>query len=71
MKRKTRITRTSIEYAGWKKFGEFLDTKPEIPEIMQYVAVNGMLNPSPKSRPALETLICDRYPGFAMIERLK
>lgn len=71
MKRKTFKVRNSIEYEGWKKFGDFLDTKPEVPEIMRYVVLNGMLDPNPRSRQTLETFIRDRYPGFAMIERLK
>ncbi|KKK74076.1 hypothetical protein LCGC14_2887410, partial [marine sediment metagenome] len=46
MKRKTKTIRNLIEYSGWKKFAEFLDTNPEIPEIMRYIEEYGWVTPN-------------------------
>lgn len=71
MKRKTETIRRSAPYESWRRIAEFLDTKPEIPEILRYLKDLGILATGPPSGNALEQLIRDRYTGFAMIERLK
>ena len=75
--------RRSAPYENWKTIAEHFETwaekfgasdgqqAHEIPEILRYLYSFNILRAKHASGNALEQLIRDKYPGFAMIERLK
>ncbi len=71
-----RAVRGYQEYNQWLTFCQYLDTHPSVPELMRYLSsqeihILMLVGNTDRHRRAIEILIKDRYPGFAVMERLK
>jgi len=69
-----RAIRGYAEYQAWKQLVDFLETNPPIPKILIYLSgwypIFNHTRTSSKTIASRELIIKDRFPGFAVMERL-